>query len=409
MVYKPKRNDWIFLALGMSGLILSHNLTALFTAIVLFVWALIKIKMLVKNNSIGKILLATFTTLGLTASFVFPMIEAMLVQKYQTPGNNGYQMQEFTKNTLDLIDFFVPYEIKKGLSSLLNLNVDTDTWHPGAVGVFLLLIFVLIYITRKEKKKPVLRVIFMLSVVLYMYMFIEPLVTWSGKFISFMQFEWRLLIFSNFGFTIYAAYLLELCDSQKLRRNYIVFAILIGIYSIGARYTYQVYLDYKGMDYIKEINEEYYEHYIMEYSPNNGDNLYLPEGVALSLYEERGEVIGCNHEDVEFDFYRDGGKIIINISYNPYDDTILELPLYYYKGYSALGNGEYEISKSEDKLVEIRLKKNSNETIKVWYVGTFLQKICDWVSVMTIIAIALYFVVKGKCHIESIRHQGGIT
>lgn len=409
MVYSPKRNDWFFLAAGMSGMILPHNLTAFFSVVILFVWALIKIKTLFNNKSIGRILVAAFATLGLTASFIFPMIEAGLVQKYQTPENNGYQMQEFTKHTLDWMDFFVPYEIKKGLSSLFSLNIDTDTWHPGAVGVFLIFIIALIYIARNKKKKPALRVLFILSVMLYLYMFIEPIVTWSGRYISFMQFEWRLLIFANLGFVVYAAYLLELCDSVKLKRIYVIFAILIGLYSIGARYAYQVYLDYKGMDYIKEINKEYYEHYIMEYSPNDGDNLYLPEGVSLSLYEERGDVIKCNHEDVDFDFYRDGGKIIINVNNNPYDDTILELPLYYYKGYCAVGDIEYEVSESEDKLVEIRLEKNSEDTIEVWYAGTSIQKISDWISTMTIVVIALYYVITSIYCRVIIRQQGGIA
>jgi hypothetical protein len=208
---------------------------------------------------------------------------------------------------------------------------------------------------------------------------------------------------------VYAAYLLELCDSVKLKRIYVIFAILIGLYSIGARYAYQVYLDYRGMDYIKEINNEYYEHYIMEYSPNDGDNLYLPEGVSLSLYEERGDVIKCNHEDVDFDFYRDGGKIIINVNNNPYDDTILELPLYYYKGYCAVGDCEYEVSESEDKLVEIRIEKDREDTIEVWYKGTVIQKISDLISVMTIVVTALYYAITSMYRIVIIRQQGGIA
>jgi hypothetical protein len=409
MIYNPVRYDWFFLTVGMSGLILSHNLTTIFTAVVLVIWALVKFKELVKNHSIGKILIAAATTIGITASFVFPMIEAMLVQKYQTAGNNEYQMQEFTKHTLDLIDFFFPYELKKIISVVFDLGLNTDVWHPGAVGIFLVLIFILIFLTRNIKKKRVLNVIFALSVMIYGYMFIEPFVTWSGKFISFMQFEWRLLTFCTFGFSVYAAYLLELSGNIRLKRTYIILAILIGLYSIGSRYAYQAYLDYRGMDYIKEINNEYYKNYVMEYNPNDGDNMYLPQGVLLSLYEDRGEVVKCNHEDVKFDFYREDAKIIINVEYNPYDDTTLELPLYYYKGYSAVGNDEYSVKASDNKLVEIEIKEkldqSENESIEVWYAGTLIQKVSNWISVMSIILLAVYIISRKT----QLRQQGGIA
>jgi hypothetical protein len=336
------------------------------------------------------------------------MLEAMLVQKYQTAGNNEYQMQEFTKHTLNLIDFFLPYELKKAISVVFDLGLNTDVWHPGAVGLFLVLILILIFITRNIKKKPAINVIFALSVIIYIYMFIEPFVTWSGKFISFMQFEWRLLTFCTFGFSVYAAYLLELSDNIRLKKAYIILAVLIGLYSIGSRYAYQAYLDYRGMDYIKEINDEYYENYVIEYNPNDGDNMYLPQGVLLSFYDDRGEVVKCNHEDVKYDFHREDAKIIINVTYNPYDDTTLELPLYYYKGYTAVGNDEYSVKSSDDKLVEIEIKEkidqSRDEVIEVWYEGTFIQRVSNCISVISIMMIFVYIIFDRK--MCTIPHKG---
>lgn len=390
MVYQPRKYDWLYLAFGMSGLILSHNLTAFFTAAILLVWSIAEVKKLYQNKSISRIVIAAVATVGSVASYIFPMLEAMLVQEYRTPKNNGYQMQEFPKHALDVIDFFVPYEIKKGLAVVFDLNFDIETWHPGAVGLFLSLIFVLIYKTRHRKKKLVLQISFWLSVLLYAYMFIEPLVDWSGQYISFMQFEWRLLTFPAFIFSVYAAYLLQLNDKTIWKKSYVILAILIGLGTIGGRYAYQAYLDCRGMDYIKEINEEYYESYIMEYSPNNGDGLYLPKGVVLELYEERGEIIESNHTDVEFSFYRDNGKVIIDVKNNPYEDTTLELPLYYYKGYRALGMQEYSIAPSENRLVALNIGNAEDSNIIVWYAGTTVQKVSDWISVGTILFMIVW-------------------
>ena len=394
MLYQPSKYDWVYLTIGMSGLILTHNLTAFFTAAILLVWGIVKIRNLCKKRSLCKIILAAVATFGVVASYILPMLEAMLVQKYQTPGNNGYQMEQFPKNTLDVYDFFFPYEIKKGLKVVFGFPIDTAIWHPGAVGIFLILIFVLLYKTRKMKKRLSIQIAFLLAVVLYVYMFIKPVVEWSGKYISFMQFAWRLLTFSTFVFSLYAAYLLEILKSNKWKKAYVVLAVFVGIYTIGARYFYQAYLDYKGMEYIQEMNQEFADNYNIKYSPNAGDNMYLPEGVSLYLYKERGEVVKSNHEDVDISYKRQNGKILLEIENNMYDDLSIELPLYYYKGYRALGHREYVIKPSKEKLVEVKIGNVTNEKVTVWYDGTWTQMVSNCVSFITIIGMITYVIIQ---------------
>lgn len=358
MLYQPRKDDWLYLALGMSGLVLSHCLTAAFTAIILGIWSLLQFHDVVEKGAFRKIIFAAFVTVGLTASFVFPFIEALGVQKYQIPSNNEYQMTEFSKHALDIVDFFLPYDIKKALKVLLHTKWDTEVWHPGAVGIFLLILVLPIVKTRKKQKNLVFTVAFWTSVLLYMCMFIKPLVTYLGKYISFMQFGWRVLIFCTFAFAIYAAYMLNKYFDKRWQNVYVIFTILLACYSIAPRYLYQMYLDYKGMEYIETFNPEFANHYIMKYSPNSGDNLYLPEGVNADLYIERGDSVECNHEDVQYQFVRQNEKCYIIVTNNPYDDTKMELPLYYYKGYTAIdeSTGEkLEVASSENKLVEIFL------------------------------------------------------
>ena len=139
---------------------------------------------------------------------------------------------------------------------------------------------------------------------------------------------------------------------------YIVIVILIACYTIGSRYAYQIYLNYKGFEYIESINPDYSDHYIMEYNPNNGDNLYLPEGVNFYLYEYRGNSVVCNDSNVNYEFVRLNGKCHITITENPHTDTRLELPLYYYKGYVCVDRKTgktLEVTSSQSKLVEICL------------------------------------------------------
>jgi len=394
ILYQPKKGDWLYLTAGMSGLILSHNLTAAFTAGILGIWAILQFHRIKSKKTIGSIALAALTTIGLTASYTFAFIEANMVQMYQIPGNNEYQREEFAKQTFEIVDFFLPYDIKKGVSILFHLDWDTEIWRPGAVGVFLAAILFLAVKTRKYRKNKVLSVPFWISVFLYLCMFIKPLVDWMGQFVSFMQFGWRALLFCTYAFAVYAAYLLYHYFGKRWQNAYVILAILAACYTVGPRYAYQIYLDYKGMEYIKTINEEFYEHYIMEYSPNSGDALYLPEGVSLYLYEERGERVDCNHETVKYDFTRQDNQCRLVVFDNPYDDTTFELPLYYYKGYAAVdkNTGNYlDVLPSKNKLATVSLNDSMREAdLEIWYQGTFVQTLGNWLSGLTLLGLLIY-------------------
>lgn len=394
ILYRPKKGDWLYITIGVSGLILSHNLTAIFTAVILGIWTILQFHRVIDKKAIGSIVLAAFTTVGLTASYTFAFIEAYTVQRYQISGNNEYQVREFAEHTLEVVDFFLPYDLKKGLSILFHLNWDTEKWHPGAVGVFLLAILFLAVKTRKCKKNKVLLVSFWTSVFLYLCLFIKPLVVWAAQFMSFMQFGWRILLFCTFAFSLYAAYLLHYCSEKRWQIVYVILAILVACYTIVPRYLCPMYLDYKGIEYVKTINEEFYEHDIMGYSPNDGDMLYLPEGISSCLYEERGERIGCNHEDVKYEFVRQDNKCRLTVSNNSYDDTTFELPLYYYKGYVAVdrNTGNYlTVSPSENKLVTVYINGSMREAdLEIWYQGTFVQKLGNWISGVVFLALFLY-------------------
>lgn len=381
ILYQPKTGDWFYLMIGMSGLILSHNLTAALTVGILGIWTILQLHRITSKKAISSIVLAAFSTVGLTASYTFAFIEANMVQTYQIPRINEYQRREFSKNAFELVDFFLPYEIKHGMSILFHFSWDLDIWRPGAVGVFLLAILFLTVKTRKCKKNKVLLALFWISVFLYLCMFIKPLVDWSGQFIAFMQFGWRMLLFCTFAFAVYAAYLLHYYFGKRWQTLYVILAILVACCIIVPRYVYRMYLNYRGIEDI------------VEYSPNNGDALYLPKGVSDCLYEERGERVDCNHGDVKYEFARQDNKCELTVSNNSYNDTTFELPLYYYKGYAAVdrNTGNYlTVLPSENKLVMVTLNVSMHETdLEIWYQGTFVQMLGNWISGLMFLALFL--------------------
>ena len=193
---------------------------------------------------------------------------------------------------------------------------------------------------------------------------------------------------------VYSSYLLIHYETPKTQRFFLYMCLLIGFYIIALRYANQIYLQYKGMEYIKSTKGDFANEYVINYSPNNADELYLPYGVDEDFYKERGEVIKTNHEDIEVEFYRNFGDLYIEIPQNEYNDLQLELPLFHYKGYVAVNQiteEKLDIVNENSPLVQVRV--NNATKIKVYYAETSLQTVSKMLSLFGIVILLIYVIV----------------
>ena len=98
---------------------------------------------------------------------------------------------------------------------------------------------------------------------------------------------------------------------------------------------------------------------------------------------------------MEYEFKRYGNKCRLTVSDNPYNDTSFELPLYYYKGYAAVDKNtgiSLDVHPGENKLVEVSLNNGMREAdLEIWYKGTKIQALGNWISILTFAFLALYF------------------
>ena len=75
----------------------------------------------------------------------------------------------------------------------------------------------------------------------------------------------------------------------------------------------------------------------------------------------------------------------------------LELPLTYYKGYKAtLDILKYDIpvEESDNGLVQVKVAQSAN--LKVYYHGTIMQKISWYVSLLSIVLLAIFVLYKRR-------------
>lgn len=388
---EKERKNWILLAFAMSAVAMSHMLTLALITVVLCVWCVLENKKVFKERKVIEIIKAAFLMIGLSASFLFPMFEQMLFQKVQTPGNNDYQKMAFLDYAIDWMDYFIPYEVKKILVTLFSFSWDIEYWHPGTIGLFLLVIAGAWICLKPKLNKKQMAVIIVSGIALFL-LGVTPVISIAKEFMSFMQFPWRILPIITVGLSFGGIWILENVKGEERKINTVKWWMLIGTlmiagFAVGPRYAYHIYVQRDDFAYVRENNPAFYEKYLIKYDKNAGDALYLPQGVSLNLYWERGEIVTANKEDILYQWKREEDEIRIQIEENSHEDGVLELPLYMYKGYMAeTTDGEkLPISKSENGLVSVEIGDNIGE-IKVWYEGTLVQKVSDIITFLTILS-----------------------
>ena len=388
---KNECRNWIMLGISMSGIAMSHILTLVLSVVGLSIWCVIEIKKLFVDKKIIEIIKAAGFMVGLSASFLFPMFEQMIFQKVQTPGNNDYQKQAFLEYSIEWMDYFIPYEVKKIIVSLFQVSWDIETWHPGTIGLFAIVVAVAAVLLNSSLNRKQ-RGVVIASFTGLLLLGIMPVMNVVKEFAAFMQFPWRILPLVTLGLSFSGMWILENAKAEGKKRNTVEWCMILGtlfiaLWAIGPRYVYQVYVQRDNYAYIKENNPEFYEKYKINYDKNAGDALYLPEGVPFSLYLDRGEVVSANNSDIIFEWQRMQEGITVNIVENSSMDGVMEFPLYMYKGYTALtAEGEYlPVVKSENGLVNVEIGELIGE-FHVWYQETLAQKVSDMITFLTILS-----------------------
>ncbi len=363
IIFKNKKKFYI-LAIGMTGLILSHIVSTYIVGIILAIICLINIKKLIKEKRILYLALAAIITLLLTSFFLLPMIEQMLSQTFNYSNTTNISEFELSKRTVPIYLLFV--EIPNLTKALFN-----KYWVPSGIGI----IFVyLIYkkIKQKETKETFINQTYIISVVTLLLTTLTPFwnISIIKKLMYPIQFPWRLYLIPTVLLTISGSILIsKTTESKRILKNIFIISMisLISMFIISIIPTR-----------IKEVKE-----YDASYAE------YLPIEVKKDYLKQRKTIITSNN-DVNHTFKKNGTNIEITFNQQE-DNTYLELPLIYYKGYEAkINEKNLETFKTENGLLGLKLNDIKEGEIYVSYSGTLLAKITKIISLVSLITFSLY-------------------
>lgn len=373
-IIKGDYKKWYIIAIGFSLLIFTHVISTVLTLLTVIVFLIIYNKYLRKEpKRILYLSIAAFSTVLITAYYVFPMLEQMASDTFY------YQARELT-----------------GKPATAKFGINWVIWgmYTGGVqarqifvpGVSLLLsaaVCVRLFVLRKTKLLRFADVMVIVGLVyIFMTSVLFPWQYFPFTLLDFIQFPWRLLEFSCFFFAVAGGYYLSLALSNTKR---ILAALAIIVFTTSFMIVNDAEL-FKAVRWnnlnAKPTIDNYYFLAGRE---------YIPDAVPTVEYlAERGDTIIAQQQSEISNFSREKNTTSFSIKLNSKED-IVELPLIYYKGYAAYqDNNKLQVTESKNGLVEVNL--HSSGHIKVFYEGTVIQTIGFYLSILSIIGLLIFIV-----------------
>lgn len=260
---------------------------------------------------------------------------------------------------------------------------------PHGIEIWLLILLVIALITQFKKivNHPFLK--FSFIILIFLFIFISNIIPVEYLSIfNFMQFPWRLYLFVTYFLCIIVAYYIT---QLKLNTQVILMSLIVVV-------TYVTYV--RGFDQLYKSRQEtiYYsfpryqiEHYYGEFLPWSADMDKLIKNVdAYSITISNPIDITYEKKTTTFDIY---------FNQREFTNTNLDIPLIYYKGYSAyLTSGDttilLPIERTEDSLMSINLQSYTEGKIHFYYQGTRIQKVSTYISLLTGLLITVYYGLK---------------
>lgn len=348
-----------YVLFGLFGVLSSHIITLLSCVIFIFAAYFFYLPVLIKNKAdwstkTWALFLWCALSIGVCAFFLFPFLEAYVSDAYlfkTAPATGGW-------------DRAMPF-----LSSFLEIPSYRNTFVPLGIGIVFVIFFImfLILAIRNEYRNTI--VLFFLSLGALFHLISTDLFPWAlfKGFAQLIQFPWRFLIIATcallFGF---APILTEFTKKPKDKICYTLLMILSAGFTVVCSGA-DLYIFHDFHLYSEDV------HYSV------GGAEYLPSDVDLSTLD--GGFIS-NHE-ITLDFTKKGTSLSFSYKNNPYDDTFLEVPLIYYKGYKAKdSNGPLPVYKGNNGLVRIELGSAEN-AVSVYYGFTNIRIIGYIVSLLS--------------------------
>lgn len=394
-----------YITIGAAGLMLSHTVTTLYTAIFAIIYILFNIKKIKQKDIIKKCIINIIFILLISMFFWLPLLEATSACDYAIMDDDIMRTNgNFVAcNTISFSQLFKDKGEENGTTFL--------------IGIPTILMFALTIFTYKKVNSSY-KEFYLLSIILSLISIFmtSKFFPWKimPEILCKLQYPWRLICFFNFFVSFICGANMYILLKSLIKKNniriivsiiFVTLSIISSIKIMSQFYASDNELDNKYETAILKnkkishmsINRDYMpvraiklqDSYVLQ----RKDSTYILEGSANIINENKVNLT----DNIEIE----------NIT----KDTTLEFPYYYYVGYKVTiempdGNVK-DINPIESKngyLSCIITQNIDSAVIKVQYVGTtitYISYIISLISLIGFIIYVIYEIKKGEYNVKN--------
>lgn len=381
-LYEILRGDtrkWYWLPIGFSLVMMSHLLSSVLLFVVVVLIVICAYKDLLKDKmKVVLLILSGVVTFLISAQYLLPMLELMSSDTFYYNNAPASTLAQYNA-----------YSILQIVSGAFNGFSELEASQFPSLGVLSVIFLILrIFIKIKEKDSNLRladTLVFLGLMLVFLASNLCPWKIYPFKLLNFIQFPTRFYQIITYLFAIGSSYYIYVLLKDSSHRKYVFSFVLIGLISFmliinGRTFKSATVLEASGM-YDPVPSELNFYHL--------GGLEYIP--AKFSSYQDidkrKGWVASLNNSQIS-DFQRIGAKTSMRVQLNTNADK-LEIPRFYYKGYTAKLDGEeIDVNESVNGLISVDIQRSG--TLEVYYSGTSLQKYSLFISLASILGLVIF-------------------
>ncbi len=384
VVFNDKENPY-YLAIGASGLILTHNLSTIIVAAFAILYTITKLENFSEKRVRHYLIVNIVFILLVTSFYWLPLLETHIKANYQVYQEGMMATPEsVADHGLKLKQLFI------------TLN---DGSFVFELGLNTLAMFVFSIAALKIIDKPLKEhyIFFLIASILCMWMSTKYF-PWKilPKEFAFIQFPWRMMMMTAFFVSIVCAINMYLVIIRFNIKDVIVITLislfctlffLLNIFLIGN----------PDIENIENINLGNFSGREYEVVLGAGKGEYLPKEVYADKFNllatKEDKMIVTKGKAVIENEKKEGSHYTANVKTFDSEYTIFELPFVYYPGYQVRCDGIVVNNfPTENGFVGFIMGAKDKAFVEVKYTGTRIMKTSTIVSIISVLVFMIAYI-----------------
>lgn len=389
---KEKTKREYLLIFGSIGLILTHTVITLYTAIICFIYILTQIKKIKNKNILKRLIISLIFIVTITSFFTLPLLEHKLSADYEV----------FKEGRMERTDVLIALKLNF-LEIFTTPKENIRTYEIGLLSVILLVLSPIVIKKMRQKcKNTDFYRFYIFSLIAGLVSIIMTLKVFPFErlpsILKMLQFSFRMLEFSSFFFAfVVAVNIGVLLKKVKYKDISIITIVLMLLTCMFIPHLhYKENIDEKPLIETVPVTEK-----TGRVHAGCASFEYLPSKAFENrkyIEERPNKVLVLNGNATITNEQKENTNLACKVT-NVTEETNIELPYIYYLGYEVTLEQNEKTTKlktyeTENGFIGVTIPIIEEGTIKVKYEGTTLMKISAIISILGLILLFIKIIIE---------------